>query len=75
MHADSDQGAVLRERVLFQPHGLSGESFWRAAAPLRYAVFSGIARSIVRGAAQLGKPAPGNLSAVGDTGQTMHSDV
>ncbi len=75
VHADSDQGAVLRERVLFQPHGLSGESFWRAAAPLRYAVFSGIARDIVHGAAQLGKPAPGNLSAVGDTGQTMHSDV
>jgi hypothetical protein len=38
-------------------------------------VFSGIARSIGRGAAQLGKPAPGNMSAVRGTGQTVHSDV
>ncbi len=75
VHAHHDQGAVLRERVLFQPHGLSGESFWRACAPLRYAIFSGIARSVSRGAAQLSKPAPGNLSAVHATGQTVPSDV
>ena len=68
-------GAVLRQRVLFQPYGLGGESFWRAAAPFRYAVFNGIARSIIRSAAQFDEPAPGNLSAVRGTGQTVHSDV
>jgi uncharacterized protein YbjT (DUF2867 family) len=75
VHPRRDHSAVLRQRVLFQPHGLSGESFWRASLPLRYAVFAGIARSIGRGAAELGKPAPGNLSAVRGTGQTAHSDV
>jgi hypothetical protein len=75
VHADCDQGAVLRQRVLFQPHGLSGEAFWRASAPLRYAVFNGIARGIVRGAAQLNRPAPGNLSAVRGAEQPVHSDV
>ena len=75
VHADRDQGAVLRQRVLFQPHGLSGEVFWRASAPFRYAVFSGIARGVIRSATQLNKPAPGNMSAVRGTGQTVHSDV
>ena len=75
VHAGNDRSAVLRQRVLFQPHGLSGESLWRAAAPLRYAVFGGIARSFVRGAAESSKPAPGNLSAVHGPGHTVHSDV
>ncbi len=75
VHPDQAPGAVFRQRVLFQPYGLGGEVFWRASVPFRYAVFSGIARSIVRSAAEFNKPAPGNLSAVRGTGQTVHSDV
>jgi uncharacterized protein YbjT (DUF2867 family) len=73
--ADRTAGAVLRQRVLFQPHGLGGEAFWKTSVPFRYAVFNGIARSIIRTAAQLNKPTPGNLSAVRGTGQTVRSDV
>ncbi|MGC2656257.1 MAG: DUF2867 domain-containing protein [Mycobacterium sp.] len=75
VHPDQAPDAVFRQRVLFQPYGLGGEAFWRASVPFRYAVFGGIARSILRSAAELNKPAPGNLSAVRGTGQTVHSDV
>jgi uncharacterized protein YbjT (DUF2867 family) len=75
VHGDRTAGAILRQRVLFQPYGLGGEAFWRTSVPFRYAVFNGIARSIVRAAAQLTRPAPGHLSAVRGTDQTVHFDV
>ena len=38
------------QRAIFQPHGLVGQLYWRAIAPLRAIVFNGMARSIIRAA-------------------------
>ncbi|HZC89138.1 MAG TPA: SDR family oxidoreductase [Mycobacterium sp.] len=46
VHEDGDGGSCYRQRAVFQPYGLAGEAFWKASAPLRSAVFAGIARDI-----------------------------
>jgi uncharacterized protein YbjT (DUF2867 family) len=50
MHDGGDGSCLYRQRALFQPHGLPGEAFWIASAPLRNAVFGGIARDITANA-------------------------
>lgn len=40
-------GSVLTQRALFQPHGLAGQSFWKAATPFRDVVVGGIARQVI----------------------------
>lgn len=39
-------GTVYRQRVLFEPHGLSGHVYWRSTAPFHALMFDGIARTI-----------------------------
>lgn len=46
VHEDGDGGARFRQRALFQPYGLAGETFWIASTPFRHAVLGGIARDI-----------------------------
>ncbi len=43
-------GRLYRQRALFQPYGLPGEAFWIASAPLRHAIFGGIASDIIASA-------------------------
>jgi hypothetical protein len=54
---DGDSGSHYRQRALFQPYGLAGEAFWKAAALFRDAVFGGIARDITSAAARSTDPA------------------
>jgi uncharacterized protein YbjT (DUF2867 family) len=51
---DGDGGSRYRQRALFQPYGLAGEALWIASAPVRNAVFGGIARDIIANAVGAG---------------------
>lgn len=39
-------GAVYRQRAVFEPHGLAGHLYWKAIAPFHDIVFGGMARNI-----------------------------
>lgn len=75
VHEQDNGGSLYRQRALFQPYGLGGESLWTALVPLRDILFGGIARDITCGTAQLTEPAPGDLAAAHTVGRTVHSDV
>lgn len=39
-------GAVYRQRAVFEPHGLAGHLYWKAISPFHDIVFGGMARNI-----------------------------
>ncbi|WP_374581996.1 SDR family oxidoreductase [Frankia sp. CiP3] len=46
---DAD-GSLYRQRVIFEPHGLTGHLYWKAIAPFHHAVLGGMARAITNAA-------------------------
>lgn len=42
-----EQRTIYRQRMVFEPHGLAGQLYWRATAPYRALVFEGMARAVV----------------------------
>jgi uncharacterized protein YbjT (DUF2867 family) len=46
LRENGDGSCCYRQRTLFQPHGLAGETFWTVTCPLRDAMLGGIARDI-----------------------------
>lgn len=49
-----ERGSRYEQRVVFVPHGLSGQLYWYARAPLHPAVFGGIAHTVARTANRVG---------------------
>ncbi|MGW0177817.1 SDR family oxidoreductase [Nocardia sp. NPDC003345] len=46
-----EEGAVYRQRAVFEPHGLAGHLYWKSIAPFHAVIFGGMARNIT-GAAE-----------------------
>jgi hypothetical protein len=43
---DPRGGTLYRQRVIFEPHGLAGQAYWKAINPFHDIVFGGMARNI-----------------------------
>ena len=54
VHDDGDGSCCYRQRTLFAPHGLAGETFWAVSGLFRDAVLGGIARDITSAVQQRG---------------------
>ncbi|WP_459546181.1 SDR family oxidoreductase [Nocardia sp. X0981] len=57
--ADSEPGAVYRQRAVFEPRGLAGHLYWKSIAPFHAVIFGGMTRNITGAAEAAGGPDPG----------------
>lgn len=55
---DGDGRTRYRQRALFHPHGLLGQTYWWSVSPFHAVVFGGMARNIARAAASTPALAP-----------------